>query len=194
MLRLPIRSVLVMVLLVTTSPLALAQGNDWSLSVGVPVNYQFTEDEQTGIAPAAQDPSGIRVMLGTPSGLGIGFAHYEAGFADQAIPWVGRDIAYDFLEFAFRVPFDPVFIGLGFGLGEAEFTPVRATFGPITQDFLPSDAQEWFVLAGWRFAPNWDAQVSFHVLKIDAEIETNGVSSQGDLGATLAALGAGYHF
>lgn len=174
-------------------PVAVAQQSGYTLVLGVPASYQFTKDETTNQAPPAKSPSGLRVMLDTPVHVGIGFASYRAGFAEQAVPWVGRDIKYDLLELQYTIPIGIILLGIGAGVGSAEFTPERATFGPIVQDFKKSDAKEWLLALGVMLGDSWDVRASLHGLVINAELETNGVPSTGDLGAFLWTLGLGYH-
>jgi hypothetical protein len=174
-------------------PAAVAQQSGYTLVFGVPVSYQFTKDETTNQAPPAKSPSGLRVMLDTPVHVGIGFASYQSGFAEQAVPWAGRDIKYSLLELQYTIPIGIVLLGIGGGVGSAEFTPERATFGPIVQDFKKSDAKEWFLMLGAMLGKSWDVRASLHGLVINAELETNGAPSTGDLGAFLWTLGFGYH-
>ena len=174
---------------------ASAQAQDgWGVSAGFPVNYNFSKDENTGQAPEAIAPSGIRIMALTPVRLGVGIGKYTAGFADNTFPWSERTIEYSFLEVQFNLPVDPVVFAIGFGLGSAEFSPASVTSGPLTWEFLPSGAQEWFLVAGYRVTERLDVQVSFHAMTIDAQFELNGSPGSGDIGATMTTVGAGWRF
>lgn len=174
---------------------ATARAQDgWGVSVGVPVNYKFSKDEVTGQAPDAIPPSGIRVMALTPVRLGIGFGKYTGGFADDIFPWSKRKIEYSFLEVQFNLPVDPVVFAVGFGLGGADFSPASVTAGPFTWEFMHSNAQEWFLVAGYRLTEQLDVQASLHAMTIDAKFELNGTPGSGDIGATMTTVGVGWHF
>jgi hypothetical protein len=175
-------------------PAAWAQQGRYTLVVGVPAAYRFTKDQTTQQAPEAKSPSGLRLMLSTPINVGIGFASYQSGFADPNPPWAARDIKYSLLEVQYTVPISIVLLGLGIGAGSAEFTPVRASFGPIVQDFKKSPAREWYLMLGLMLGDSWDVRVAMHALVINAQLSTNGTESTGDLGAILTTVGAGYHF
>ena len=174
---------------------ATAKAEDgWAVSVGVPVNYKFSKDDATGQAPDAITPSGIRVMAVTPIRLGVGFGKYTGGFADNIFPWSQRKIEYSFLEIQFNLPVDPVVFAIGFGLGGADFTPASATSGPFTWEFQHSNAQEWFLVAGYRLTEQLDVQASLHAMTINAQFTVNGTEGTGDIGATMTTVGVGWHF
>ena len=171
---------------------AWGRGDSYSLNVGIPVSFEFSEDENTQTSPSSKSPSGIQLMLGTPFNLSIGFASFESGFTDPSdIIWAERDVNYTFLEAMLRFDFDFGFLGIGLGAGTAEFTPVSTGFFDINE----ADATEWFLMLGINLGDTWDIQAGFHAMTAAVDIEFGGTTvASGDLGATLVTVGAGFQF
>jgi hypothetical protein len=173
---------------------ALAQKSGYAFAISLPASYKFTKDQTTNQAPPSKSPRGFQLMLDTPIHLGIGFGSYKSGFADPNPPWVARDIKYDLIEVQYTIPISIVLLGIGGGFGSAEFKPATATFGPIVQDFKKSKAKEWLLMLGVMLGDAWDVRATLHGMVINADLETNGVPSSGDVGAFLWTLGVGYHY
>ncbi len=189
--KLAIGLIAVLAVSIVSAP-AWGRVDSYSLNVGIPVSFEFSEDENTQTSPSSKSPSGIQVMLGTPFYLSIGFASFESGFTDpNDIIWAERDVTYTFLEVMARFDFDFGFLGIGVGTGTAEFTPVSTGFFDINE----ADATEWFLMLGINLGDTWDIQAGFHAMTAAVELEFGGaVVASGDLGATLVTVGAGFQF
>lgn len=189
--KLAIGLIAVSTLLIVSAP-AWGRENKYSLNVGIPVSFEFSEDDNTQESPPSKSPSGFQLMLGTPFNLGIGFASFESGFTDSSdIVWAERDIVYNLLEIMYRFDFNFGFFGIGVGAGTAEFSPVSAGLFDINE----ASVTEWFLMFGINLGDTWDIQAGFHALTAAVELEFGGtVVASGDLGATLVTAGVGYQF
>lgn len=186
--------VVVTVLLIGQAPVAHAQVQRWGVSLAVPLGLRFTDDPQTPTPPAADFPTGLRLALLTPMYVGVGIASYRTGFDTNAFPAAGRAVRVRLAEVQGMLPVPDGWVALGYGLGDAVFEPVSATSGVLTQEYLPSDAQEWFALAAFGIGDAWEVQLGFHLLQVDLRYRTNGAEATGRLDAQLLTGGAGYRF
>ncbi|HKI99075.1 MAG TPA: hypothetical protein VKB51_11425 [bacterium] len=180
--------------LAARAPAARAQTTGWVLSLGVPLGLQYTHDPQLATPPGARFPTGLHVTLLSPLHVGVGLAAYRTRFADAAFPAAGRRVDYRLAEVFGALPFDDGWVALGYGMGRTTFSPVTATDSGLSQDYLASDVQEWFVLAAYHFSERLDGELGFHLLQVDARRTTNGAPASGALDGQLLSIGAGYRF
>jgi hypothetical protein len=184
------------------APTARAQQSGWELALGVPLSFQFTHDPQAPDPANAAFPVGLRATLLAPLrlgqdlslGLGLGLAAYRTRMDNAGFPYAGRRVDYRLAELLAVVRYETGWVALGYGVGRATFDPVRAISVPLTQDYLPSDVQEWLVLAAFQVGERWDAVLGFHLLQTDARRTTNGAPATGALDGQLVSAGAGYRF
>ena len=181
-------------LLLAPGPVAWAQADRWGVSLAVPLGLRFTDDPQTPTPARAAFPSGLRVALLTPVYVGVGAARYRTAFHTAAFPAAGRGMEVRLAEVQGMLPVPDGWVALGYGRGKAQFQPVTASSGPLTQEFLPSDAEEWFALAAFWVGDRWEAQLGFHLLQVELRYRTNGAGATGRLDAQLLTAGAGYRF
>jgi hypothetical protein len=176
------------------APPAQAQEAGWEGLLSVPLGLRFTHDPQTAEPPLATFPLGLHAALLSPWHVGLGLARYRTRFDSVAFPYANRTVDYRLAEVLGALDFPQGWLALGYGAGRATFTPVAAASNGLSQDFLASPAQEWLVLAAYRFPDQWDVVLGFHLLQVDARRTTDGVPAHGALDAQLLSAGAGYRF
>jgi hypothetical protein len=182
-------------LLIVAAPGALmGQTTGWEVSAGIPFDAQFGEYPQAPTPPPARFPTGLRVAALSPFHVGAGLAVYRTGFDRPVFPYADRTLAVQLLEVQAVFEAEGFRFGFGLGRGRARFSPVSATNGTITQEYLASPAMTWFLVTAYRLDARWSAELGLHLLRVRVNLTTDGAPAQGDLEARLLTGGLGWRF
>ncbi len=147
----------------------------FSVSVDVPVAYDFSSEELN-----EADPAGYKVLVSLPFFLGIGYEDYQVALKGGTVTPVDATFDLTLYDLFFTIPVIDVMVGVGAGKGLLDTDPA-------TNAFEEASMRQFFLAYGIEFGGFFDIHLAYH--SIDGEANPTGGGTVVDLGSTMWTLG-----
>ncbi len=163
----------------------------FSVSYGIPMQYNFDGEWSGGDKVEADGLSGGMLHVKFPIMLGLGLESYvtiikpPTGFDDMQISTSLLDVFY-------LTPIPLINVTIGVGVGNISIDCTTSTGSTCEDSYEAGLAYQWWGQLGYSFFPFLDVHLSYH----DVTAKVKGKSGNSDLnfGGTVIAVGAAIYF